>query len=289
MVEGLGARIKGMFLVRVIERYTDADAGTWAQVIAWNSLTAFLPMVLVTVTVLGLLLRNPDLAHSLELRVAQAVGNGGSKEALLGALTTFRQRTGLFAGLSFAGLVWSATTLIGAFERALASLYRCKMRSFIAARLVGIAVMALFIAFAVALVLINSLFSWLQNVPDVPAFIHSGTAEVIIQGAGGILVSTILFGVIYYVVPNRKQRVRNVFPGACLAGLMLEAITLLWPLYFNATNGFGTFGKTFGLLFLLIAYFFLLGQTLVVGAVINAELELGESFKSGPRPITSTN
>jgi membrane protein len=82
----------------------------------------------------------------------------------------------------------------------------------------------------------------------------------------------VLFGVIYYVVPNRKQRFRQVLPGAVLGGVLFEAITLLFPLYLKVNTGINAYGSAFALMFLLMAYFFLMGQIMMLGLELNSVL-----------------
>lgn len=61
-------------------------------------------------------------------------------------------------------------------------------------------------------------------------------------------------------------------PGALTAGLMLEALTGLFPLYERTTDGAATYGALIALLLLLLTLFYLLGQITVIGALVNVEL-----------------
>jgi uncharacterized BrkB/YihY/UPF0761 family membrane protein len=125
----------------------------------------------------------------------------------------------------------------------------------------------------VPLVLSSSLLPALQSLSFVPHVLTNGPAALIIQFVAGWLDGSILFLAIYYIVPHRKQRLRHVLPGSLTAGLLLEALTLLFPLYFKLAGGFATYGATFALFFLLLTYMFLLGQITVLGGAVNAEFE----------------
>jgi membrane protein len=105
----------------------------------------------------------------------------------------------------------------------------------------------------------------------VPDVLTSGVAAYLLQPALGVIDGALLLGAIYYVVPNRRQRLRDVLPGALAGGALLELLTLAFPLYFGYSNGFATYGKTFALFFLLLTYFYFLGQIVMVGATVNAE------------------
>lgn len=42
-----------------MKRYMDAQGGNWATIIAWNAFFAFFPMILITITIVGVILHDP--------------------------------------------------------------------------------------------------------------------------------------------------------------------------------------------------------------------------------------
>jgi membrane protein len=271
-MDRLKDRVLHSFPVRVAKRYLDAQGPNWATLIAWNALFALLPIVLVTATVIGVVLHNPDIAQQVKHEVAHAFP--GQDRTITDALDTFREKSGLFGVIGFAGLLWSGSALFGAMEQALSALYPCRPRDFVKQKLMGFAMILLFTVLAVPLVLSSSLLPALQSLSFVPHLLTSGPAALLLQVAAGAVDGTVLFLAIYYVVPNRRQRFRHVLPGAITAGALLEGLTLLFPVYFKLAGGFAGYGATFALLFLLLTYFFLLGQITVIGGAVNAEYEI---------------
>jgi membrane protein len=271
--------------VRIARRYLDAQGGNWATIIAWNAFFAFFPLVLVMVTVLGLILQNPGIKGNLENQVVHAFPECASDRgcAVLTALDDFRQRTGVFGVVAFVGLLWTGSSLFGAIDQGLASLFPCKPRSFIRQRLMAFGMILLFTALAVPLLLSSSLLSLLQSLPATPQFFRGGVASLLVQIGAGVLDAMLLFAAIYYVVPNRRQRLRGVLPGALAAGVLFEGFTLVFPLYFKVSGGFDRWGQTFALIFVLLFYFYVLGLIVMLGGAVNAELDpdLSES-RSGP-------
>src|SRR5260221_1857765 len=119
-------QITGSYPVRVVRRYLDAHGPNWAILIAWNGLFAMFPILLVTATVIGLVLRSPGIASGVEQQVVHAFpGNGDLQSQITGALNAFRDKSGLLAVAGFAGLLWSGSALFGAIEQALAALTPC--------------------------------------------------------------------------------------------------------------------------------------------------------------------
>src|SRR4029077_8722641 len=81
-------------------------------------------------------------------------------------------------------------------------------------------------------------------------------------------------------VPNRTFKLREVLPGALLAGVSIQVLSLGFPLYERLSRGFDAYGAQFGLYFVLAAWLYLLSQALLLGAVYN-RFRLGEPTKTG--------
>ena len=78
----------------------------------------------------------------------------------------------------------------------------------------------------------------------------------------------------------RTFRFREVLPGALLAGVLIEALSLVFPLYAKIAGSFNTYGAQFALFFLLATWFYLLSQLVLLGAVFN-RFRLGEPAHLG--------
>jgi membrane protein len=75
--------------------------------------------------------------------------------------------------------------------------------------------------------------------------------------------------VIYRVVPNRNTSFSEVWPGALVAGLSIELLNLAFPIYLHLTRGAATYGRSFGFLFVVGTWTYVLSMVLLLGAVIN--------------------
>ena len=267
-------RLARTFPVRVVKRYLDAQGPNWATLIAWNGLFALFPMVLIAVTILGAVLHDPGTAKNVEQAVVSAFPGKNTQQEILQALQGVKDKSGIFAVVGFLGLLWGGSSLFGAMEQALSSLYPCKPRDFVQQKLMAFGMILLFTALAVPLVLSSALLPALQSLSFVPDFLTRGPAALLIQVGAGIVDGSLIFFAIYYVVPHRKQRLRHVWPGAVAAGVLLEGLTFLFPLYVRLAGGFNTYGATFALFFLLMTYMFFLGQITVIGGAVNAEYEI---------------
>ena len=69
-------------------------------------------------------------------------------------------------------------------------------------------------------------------------------------------------------------------PGALLAGVLMEIVTLAFPLYAKLVHGFNTYGAAFALFFLLATWLFFICQFILLGAVLIGEPKTGGAVAS---------
>jgi uncharacterized BrkB/YihY/UPF0761 family membrane protein len=100
---------------------------------------------------------------------------------------------------------------------------------------------------------------------------------------GLVIGSAVMVGLLvmlYRFVPNRTFEVRDVVPGALLAGILIEVFSLGFPLYARYAGGFNTYGAQFGLFFLLATWFYIVSQLIMLGAVF-IQFRLGQPDAKG--------
>lgn len=255
----------------MLRKFGEDQAANQAVLIAWNALFAMFPIVLVILGVVGAVLNAAGVGSGAVQRDLIAVFPGPVQAEVQKALDQVKQQTGVFFMVGFAGLVWSGTNLFGTMEYSFDLLWRAERRSFIRMRLMATSMMAIFSVLTVIAVGTAALLPWLGQVPDLPRFL-SGPIAAGLQVVIGVATGFALFGSMYYVVPNRRQSLGVVWPGALLAGVLFEGLTLLFPLYLRFNKGIDQYGSSFGLMFLLMTFFYFLGLITMLGAEVNAIL-----------------
>jgi uncharacterized BrkB/YihY/UPF0761 family membrane protein len=85
----------------------------------------------------------------------------------------------------------------------------------------------------------------------------------------GLLVWLAFMAAVYRLVPDRTYPLRRMWPGIVIAGVLMEALTLVWPLYAKLSHGFNTYGSAFALFFVLAAWLYFWAQFILLGAVAN--------------------
>ena len=276
---------------RLFQRYGEDDGGIWATVIAWNALTSIFPIALALVAITGIVLGAVGVSNQAVVNVVVKVfpTDANAQRDAVAAIRTITDKSIVFLLLGLVGYLWTASNLFGTMETAFDAVWRCGRRNFLRQKLMSLGMMAIFSVFALIAVGSAALLPLLSRVPGVPPAI-TNLLNFPLQFAVGVVAGFILFLAIYFVVPNRRQRLSRVWPGALFGGVAFEVLSLLFPLYIKLNQGINQFGKQFAFIFILLAFFFFLGLITMFGAELNVVLfESRERLPSRPRPgVTQT-
>ena len=256
---------------RVVQKFLADQAPNWAVLIAWNALFAMFPILVFAAAVIGFLVDRFGFASkAFYSYLLQAIPNADAQSAAADALNHFQQQQGILLLVGFLGLLWGGSALFGTMEQAFAVIYHTRPRDFLPQKLMSFAMVCLFIITAGPIVASSAILPALKSIPQIPAFFVNGSGAFVLQFIIGMTAGFVLFGAIYYVVPNRRQQWFTVLPGALLAGFLFELVTLLFPAYISLTNSVVTYGKEFGLFFLLLTFFLFFGLITMTGVELNS-------------------
>jgi membrane protein len=254
-------------------KMNDDNAFNWAVILAWNFLQSLFPIVLVVAAVLGVVLGFLGVGSAGIYRtVASLIPDPKAQKDTFDALNNFHQKSGIFFLVGFAGLVWSGTGLFRAMEQGFAVIYHTRQRPLFKGILMSVGMVFLLAVFGGLMLVTTALLGLLNQIPYLPSILANGTVVFAVQAAIGVFGGFVLYLAIYYVVPNRKMDWGSVWVGAAIAGVLFEILSLIFPLYLRLTGAGSGFGKTFGLLFLLMLYFYYIGIVTMVGVEINSLL-----------------
>ncbi|HEX6487858.1 MAG TPA: YihY/virulence factor BrkB family protein [Candidatus Dormibacteraeota bacterium] len=255
-MKALLSRLQKTFVVRLLMAYGNSQASNYASVVAFNAFVTMFPLILGVLAVLGLVLRSHGLEGHVESSIISFFPDQTTQENVLKALRGVKEDAGLLGLASLAGLLWTGTNFFAALEFALDQVYGIKTRSLVPQRLMALGMLLAFVVAMLVSVGASALVAFLPAVPFVGVLVGAG-----------VMIALLLL--VYWVVPNREQSWAEVWPGALLAGVLIEILTLVWPLYADLMHGFNTYGQTFGLFFLLATWLYLLSQLILLGAVLN--------------------
>jgi membrane protein len=257
---------------QVVRKFLEDQAPNWAALIAWNTLLAMFPIVVFAASLLGYVLKIFGEANTAVYQtIFSAIpGDTNQQDQLIRAVSGVKSNSGILFIVGLLGLLLGGSALFGIMEQAFAVIYHTKPRDFVRQRLIAVGMVFLFTLLVGVAVASSAILPALKHIPNIPAFLYSGAAAFMLQVIVGIVAGFLLFLSIYYVIPNRRQRLGQVIPGALVAGVLFELITLVFPLYLSLNRGLNQYGKTFGLLFVLMTFFFFLGLITMIGVELNS-------------------
>ena len=259
-------RVRSWTPVRVLSAYGASQASNYAAALAFAGFLAMFPMMLGALSIVGFLIRDSATEARFMNLIVQMFPNTAQQQVIT-ALTGVKQSAGWMGLVSLGGLIWSASGIFSTMEFAMTQVFGTKQRGMLRQKAMGLVMMLLLVTAVGATVAANSIVNLFPM------------AWLVSLGIGGVLMIGMLL-VLYRFVPNRTFRLKDVLPGAILAGALMEVLTLAFPFYQRISHGFNAYGAQFGLFFLIATWLYLLSQVLLLGAVYN-RFRLGEPDKKG--------
>lgn len=237
---------------------------------AYYYMLALFPMLILLLSILPYLSIQPQEALDFLEDVMPSETTEVFREDII-KLVSEQNRSLLTFGIL--GTLWSASNGINAFIHSMNVAFDVQeTRSFIKARLLSIVLtLGLTVAFVVALLLPvfgNVILDYVKMVIPVP-----GSMEIlfsILRWVIAIVIISLVLAVMYRYAPNKHYPFKQVIPGALVATIMWQLISLGFSFY--VTN-FGNYSSTYGSLggvIVLMLWLYLTGLALVIGGEINA-------------------
>ena len=91
-----------------------------------------------------------------------------------------------------------------------------------------------------------------------------------------------MFLMLYRVVPNAGQEIADVWPGTLNGALLFVIIAQVFPIYIRLLGGFNRYGAAFGLLSLLVAWFWVLAHLSLFGAIPQLDVPAPPPVRGAP-------
>jgi membrane protein len=271
-------------LKRTAKQFMADDCMGLAQQVAYSSLLAFFPAIVLLVGLLGLVGAYDQLQDFLNPVAPQAVtdlieqlqkdssGGGSAVAVVVGAF----------------GAVWAASGAMGSVVKAVNRAYdRVETRPFWKVRVISIVLVAasgivtagmlLLIVFGGKLgeaiarqARLGGAFEWIWNIFRWPL---------------AFVAVLLLFALIYYLAPNKEQRSwKWVTPGSLVGGAMWIALSGLFALY---TAFSSSYSRTYGTLaggIILLLWLNYTAWAILFGAELNAELDRQADIRAAGGP-----
>jgi membrane protein len=252
--------------------YQQSNAGDLAAAVAYNALVALIPTFLLCLSVAGVFFHSDQVFTSAVYASFWGLPSGAAGDALDAALAA-RRTSSWLAVLSLVLFAWTGTGFVGCLARSMNRIYGVPGCGYMCEKRRGFFVIVAFAALFM-LALLSSTVPTLFVRQDLPAYFqHWALAAGRYQALGygvAFLATAALFAMLYRVVPNAGQGLRDVWPGTLTAATLFVVMAQVFPLYLRLIGGANRYGAAFGLLTLLVAWFYVLAHVLLFGTYVNA-------------------
>jgi membrane protein len=282
----LPARSWREILKRTVKEFQDDNLTDWAAALTYYGVMSLFPMLVVLVALLGLVGQESTIATMTNsLRSAGLDDVAKNIQGPLDEIVRHKGGAGALVGIGLAVALWSASGWVGAFTRAMNSIYEVKEgRPFWKLRPLQILI-TLVTVLLVSLVLIAVVVSG-PIAEAVGTAVGAGDTAVSVWGvAKWPVLLLVLMGMVaglYYIAPNvRQPRLRWVTPGGITAVIVWVLASAGFGIY---VSNFGSYGKTYGTLGSVITFLvwmWLSNLALLFGGELDAELERERELRKG--------
>lgn len=241
--------------IRWLIGYLNSPAPHYAPAIAFNAFIAIFPITLGLVALLVITQPGRLVTREVEHIILEAfpAGTRGDIGRLIFSAVKHPRTVGFFSLLA---MLWSCSALFSCIGGALNALHGVTGRNVIRQRLMGLQLTPALLGTIALLVVMETLTDRLPRTP------------VIGLVAAGIVL-TFLIAFIYRTAPNTHVPLRLALPGAFMATLLIEAVTLAFPLYSRLSTEVSTLGRGLAIALVLLAWLYLVAHMLLLGAYFN--------------------
>ena len=273
------ARFWGLFRQACIATYEDNCFGI-AKGAAYSALLAFFPVLASIAAILARV--NADSVSRVLSRFLFEVVPPGAEDLVRSQFMVKAQRPGWLIAAAALLSVWAATGVMISLMEGFQAAYRLPSgRPFLKQR--GVAALLVFIAALPAigsstLILLGvrverSVLAWLGILPAAEiktwlVLIASVLRYVLALGA-----TVLITGLLYYVAPNRKMKLRTVWPGALLATCLWLAATSGFAWYVRNIANYNVLYGSIGAVIALLVWMYLVALISLAGCEYNAVRE----------------
>jgi YihY family inner membrane protein len=276
---------KHSFIKVIFIKWSEDNVGSLAAIVAWNTLTSMVSIVVGLLVISGFVLRaDPSAQQSVINHLSQGMRGVLTPNDLQTLVSATVNHAGLLGIIGLVGVLWGGSNIGGAISTAFQAVFEVRSRNFIVEKLVDIGMIFVMTALLVIVVFATAAGSVVEKLFS--GFPLSGPATYIIGTAISLFVAFLLFAAIYLAFPHAKPRFKlgNVWKGALTAAILFEVLSYVWPSYAHFAH-FSRYGGVLFPILVLTAWIYFFSVILLVGAEIVAIGAIREARSRG-QPVS---
>jgi len=243
-----------------------ADRGPHlAAMIAYFGLLSSVSLIFLALAVLGWTGRAEESSYFVE--ALDHLFPSQSIENIVKVVQEIRENATALGVIGLSFLLWTSLSLFSVLESAFNIVYGKPNRSFLHGKAVAsILMLGSLVTLFVALLVGSLGVAFLRHYA--PSFIDNDVSAYVLTLIVSSLGVFVFVVSVYYLLTNAELTVREVFPGAVLATIVLEAGFQVLPVYVRYTS-LNPVLRTFGPPVILLVWLYVMANVLVFGAELN--------------------
>jgi YihY family inner membrane protein len=244
-----------------------------AALLAYTLLMSLVPLLAMFLSFFGLFLNG--LAPGAELQLIGQIGAAipSGRAFVEPALHRLAASSPVLALLTILLSAWFGSRLFVTIEQCFGIIYRLPPRGLVRQNLIALLMLLIFVVLIPVLLAVSAVPSFLST-HLVDHFLGASLAArvwlMLATGIAGWLIASLLFLVIYALMPNRPLRLHDAWRGALIAGALLELYVIAFPFYATVLLQPDSYGAAAGFAILVLVFFYYFGVILLLGAEINS-------------------
>lgn len=261
-------------LVEAVESFLAEDALMVSASIAYHSLLAIFPLLLLLLGISGIYIRHFELVGRLAMVLQRYLPVRA--DFIMQNLVGISRAYGRVGVVSFILLLWSSSGVFLPLEKAMNRAWQVtEARSWWRSRLLALEMALVWgCLILIASVLLGGeilLRHWLESVLSLPMRPLIKLFYNLMNSLSSFGLALLMFVVLFERLPNRPMRLRQAYPGALLTALLWEAarsLFILWLPYFNYRHIYGSIG----VIVALMTWAYISSAVLLFGAQVSRSL-----------------
>lgn len=263
-----------ILIKRAVSEFVDDRCPQMASSISYWVFFSIFPLAIFLVTVMGQFLRDEDLKNRvvdslLEVLPVAPVEGRKQIESVLDGVSTDVSLLGL---VSIIGLIWSASAMMTAIRISVNAAWDHGFRRPpLRGKLMDIG-MVFALGLLVGLSLVSTtLVQFGANIADMIPYLTLNWAWSIISIVSPLMVSTVIFTLIYRFVPAIPVKVSDIWPGIVFASIAFEVAKHGFAFYVSNFGNYNAIYGSLGAIIVFLVFVYFTANILLFGAELASE------------------